>query len=119
MSQNFQPGDFLIFQLESGYALLRLLGIHEDGEKKTWHVAAYGDLFPDVEFAESAITNPSALTVASPHTALTTRAFESTQTARLGNVSLTESELTPFTEWQRNPDRQVSDRSIRLILGLR
>ena len=119
MSQNFQSGDFLIFQLESGYALLRLLGIHEDGEMKTWHVAAYSELFPDVKFAENAITNLSAFTTTNPHIALTTRAFESTQTARLGNVPLSDSELLPFTEWQRDPDRQVTDRSVRLILGLR
>lgn len=119
MSQNFQPGDFLVFQLESGFALLRLLAIDETRGAKTWHVAAYGDFFPDVESAEAALIDLSRLSVNSSHIALTTRAFESTQVARIANIPLTDQEATPLDEWQNDPDRQVSDRSVRLMLGLR
>ncbi len=55
MSQNFQPGDFLIFQIESGYGLLRLLAIDERPDGTTWHLAAYSDLFLGVEMADAAL----------------------------------------------------------------
>ena len=119
MSQNFQPGDFLVFQLESGFALLRLLAVDETRGDKTWHVAAYGDFFPDVESAEAALVDLSRLSVNSPHIALTTRAFESTQVARIANIPLDVSETEPLNHWRNDPDRQVSDRSVRLMLGLR
>lgn len=119
MSQNFQPGDFLVFQLESGFALLRLIAIDEMRGAKTWHVAAYGDFFPDVESAEAALTDPSRLSVNSPHIALTTRAFESTQVARIANIPLDASETELLNEWRNDPNREVSDRSVRLLLGLR
>lgn len=116
MSQNFQPGDFLVFQLESGFALLRLLAV-DDGT--IWHLAAYGDFFPDVESAENATANPAGLTVSNRHVALTNRAFESTQVARIANTLLTDKELAPLTEWRNDPNHQVSERSVRLMLGLR
>ncbi|MBX7054097.1 MAG: hypothetical protein K1X36_04000 [Pyrinomonadaceae bacterium] len=119
MGQNFQAGDFLAFQLEAGFALLRLLHIEESGGEKTWHLAAYADMFPDIESAEAAAASVSRLQTSSPHMALTTRAFESTQVARLVNVSLTESELEAFNSWRTDPERAVSDRSVRLMLGLR
>jgi hypothetical protein len=119
MSQNFQSGDFLVFQLESGFALLRLLAIdHTDGEK-TWHVAAYGELFPDVETAETASIEPKRLTQSSPHIALTNRAFESTQVARIANIPLTNDETKPLDVWRNDQVREVSNRSVRLMLGLR
>lgn len=118
MSQNFQAGDFLIFQVESGYGLLRLLAIDEIEGKKVWHLAAYNELFLDVEFADSALENFASLTVNLPHVALTNRAFLSTQTARMSNVALTENELKAFENWKNN-DGEVSDSSIRLLLGLR
>jgi hypothetical protein len=34
------------------------------------------------------------------------------------NESLTEEELKPFEEWKKS-DREISDRSVRLMLGLR
>jgi hypothetical protein len=119
MSQKFQAGDFLIFQLESGYGLLRILAIDEAAGDKIWHLAAYNELFLDVEFADAALENPQSLTVSLPHVALTDRAFLSTQTARMKNESLNESELTALEEWKQNPNAAVSDRSIRLMLGLR
>jgi hypothetical protein len=119
MSQNFQPGDFLVFQLEAGYGLLRLLDVERIDDKTTWHVAAYNEFFPDVESAESAISRSTDLTVSNPHIALTTRAFESTQVARLSNILLNEPELDALRHWRNDPDRIIADRSIRLMLGLR
>lgn len=119
MSQNFQPGDFLVFQLESGFALLKMLGADAGDGGKIWHLAAYADFFPDVERAEASAANSAQLTVSHPHIALTNRAFESTQVAKIGNVPLAESELKALTEWKNDPAREVSDRSVRLMLGLR
>lgn len=119
MSQNFQQGDFLVFQLESGFALLRLLAMDETGGEKVCHLAAYGDFFPDVEAAEIASASPDSLTISCPHTALTNRAFESTQVARISNIPLTDRELEPLATWRNDPNRKVSDRSVRLMLGLR
>ncbi len=119
MSQNFQPGDFLVFQLEAGFALLRLLAIDESESEKIWHLAAYGDFFLDVESAEMASTDPASLTLNSPHIALTNRAFESTQVAKITNIPLTDNEIAPLSAWQNDPNHQVSDRSVRLMLGLR
>ncbi len=119
MSQNFQAGDFLVFQLESGFALLRMLAKDEDESETVWHVAAYGDFFPDVESAETVAINPESLSVKSFHIALTNRAFESTQVARIANTPLREQEIEPLTRWRNDPDREISDRSVRLMLGLR
>lgn len=120
MSQNFQAGDYLIFQIESGYGLLRILAIDETSAgEKIWHLAAYNELFLDSETADAAIENPSALTINYAHLALTTRAFESTQTARMTNKLLTENELQPLYDWKNNANAEVSDRSVRLMLGLR
>jgi hypothetical protein len=119
MPQEFSRGDFLIFQLESGYGLMRVLDI-EDGDRATvWHVAAYRDLFMDVESAEEAINDIAKLTIEIPHVALTNRAFGSTQVARLANVPLISEEADALNEWKSDPGSQVHDRSIRLLLGLR
>ncbi|MBA2737987.1 MAG: hypothetical protein H0U50_14510 [Pyrinomonadaceae bacterium] len=119
MSQNFQAGDFLLFQLESGYGLLRILAIEETQSDKIWHLAAYNELFLDIDSADAAIENSSSLTINRPHIALTTRAFESTQVARMKNESLSENDLKALEVWKQSPDAPVSDRSIRLMLGLR
>ena len=119
MSQNFQAGDYLIFQLESGYGLLRILAIQQADAETIWHLAAYSELFPDIDFADAALDAPENLTVSVPHVALTHRAFESTQTARMKNVPLTADELKPLENWRAQSDQPVSDRSIRLMLGLR
>jgi hypothetical protein len=50
---------------------------------------------------------------------LTHRAFEATQTARMSNLPLTANELKPLEDWQRDSTAEVSDRSIRLLIGLR
>ncbi len=119
MSQNFQPGDFLVFQLESGFGLLRLLAIEERNGDPVWHLAAYNEFFLDVETAEAAIDELQSLSISLPHAAITNRAFLSTQCARLKNVPLSDEELEPYRNWLQNDDGEVSDRSIRLILGLR
>lgn len=118
MSQDFQPGDFLVFQIESGYGLLRVLAIGESPEGTVWHLAAYKELFLDVEMADTALDG-AAVTVSDPHLALTNRAFESTQVARMRNVPLTDGELDAFDNWKKDEAREVSDRSVRLLLGLR
>jgi hypothetical protein len=118
MSQNFQPGDFLVFQLEAGFALLRLLAVDDGESGKVWHVAAYDEFFPDVESAEAAAQSQT-LSVSTVHLALTNRAFESTQVARILNSPLTDAEQQPVGAWRNDPTREVSDRSVRLMLGLR
>ena len=119
MAQNFQPGDFLVFQLEAGFALLRLLAIDVREDDTVWHLTAYGDFFPDVDLAEAASAFPDKLSKNSDHVALTNRAFESTQVAKIANLPLTDEELKPLRQWQNNPNREVSDRSVRLMMGLR
>lgn len=119
MSQDFQAGDFLIFQIESAYGLLRILAVEETEIGTVWHLAAYNEMFLDIETADDALENSSGLTISRPHLAVTNRAFESTQVARMKNESLTEIELKGFREWQENPNRQISDTSVRLLLGLR
>ncbi len=119
MSQNFEPGDFLIFQIESGYGLLRVLAIEELPDDTIWHLSAYDDLFLDVEMAEAALDSGTPPKIGKPHLALTNRAFESTQVARMRNVSLNDNELIAFNQWKQDESREVSDRSVRLLLGLR
>lgn len=120
MSQNFQAGDDLVFQIESGFGLLRILAIDEAGRgEKIWHLAAFNELFLDVETAENALANPSNLTLSIPHFVVTQRAFDSTQVARLGNRLLDADEIERVKRWRENQGAEVSDLSARLLLGLR
>ena len=112
------PGDDLIFQLESAFGLLRVLAVEGEGADTVWHLLAYDEFFPDVESAEAALSRGTALPVRKAHMALTNRAFERTPTAKLGNRPVTEDELAAYKEWL-NSDRQVSDRSALLMLGIR
>lgn len=118
MSNTFNPGDDLIFQLESGFGLLRVLAVEGEGADTTWHLMAYDEFFPDVESAEIALARESLLPVRKPHMAITNRAFERTPAARLGNRPVSEDELTAYRDWL-NSDRVVSDRSALLMLGIR
>ena len=118
MELSFAPGDDLIFQLESGFGLLRVIAIDQDEEKPTWHLMAYEELFPDVESAEQALNHPSTLHVRMPHMALTDRAFERTPAARLGNRPVTNEERAQYETWIKSGG-SVSDRSALLMLGLR
>lgn len=118
--QDFKAGDFLIFQIESGFGLMRILGIDDAGNgERIWHLRGYNELFLDVEFADMALTNPESLTVSYPHFVLTQRAFESTQVARMLNYPLNDEEKQVVENWRNNPDAEVSDRSARLMMGLR
>ncbi|HZI86348.1 MAG TPA: hypothetical protein VFD48_05915 [Pyrinomonadaceae bacterium] len=119
MSQSFAPGDDLIFQLESGYGLLRVLAVNGQGSETVWHLLAYEDFYPDVESAEQALLKPGSLKVRKAHMALTDRAFERTPAALLGKRPVTEQELLPYREWLGSVEREVSDRSALLLLGIR
>ncbi len=118
MSQPFAPGDDLLFQLESGFGLLRVIAIEEAEGKPVWHLMAYEELFPDIESAERALMNPEMLHIRMPHMALTERAFERTPAARLGNRPVTDQEIGEYAKWVKG-GRAVSDRSALLMLGLR
>jgi hypothetical protein len=119
LAHPFNPGDDLIFQLESGFGLLRVLAVDEDeAGSRTWHLLAYEELFPDVETAEAALSAPEQLHTRVAHMALTNRAFERTPAARLGNRPVNEDELSAYLEWKKSGG-QVSDRSALLMLGLR
>lgn len=118
MSNPFNPGDDLVFQLESAFGLLRVLAVEDEGSAATWHLLAYDEFFPDVEAAEAALAGAAPLAVRNAHMALTNRAFERTPVARLGNRPVTESELAAYHEWL-DGDRTVSDRSALLMLGIR
>jgi hypothetical protein len=114
----FSPGDDLIFQLESGFGLLRVLAIEGEGASTVWHLLAYDEFFPDVESAEQALAKTGPLAIRKPHMALTNRAFERTPAARLGNRPVTDDELAGYRNWL-DSDQQVSDRSALLMLGIR
>lgn len=118
VAQSFIPGDDLVFQLESGFGLLRVIAVERCDEDTIWHLMAYEELFPDVESAESALNNPASLHVRRAHMALTDRAFERTPAARLGNRMVRDDEKVAYGDWIDN-DGKVADRSALLMLGLR
>lgn len=116
---DFAPGDFLIFQLEAGFALLRVLDVQARDGDAVWHIAVYRDLFLDTETADAALDEPEKLGTEIAHTALTNRAFESSQMALMRNVPLTADDLAAYESWKRSAEPRISDRSVRLLLGLR
>ena len=118
MSQTFDAGDDLIFQLESGFGLLRVIAIDQRDSETIWHLLAYEEFFPDVESAERALAASSALQIRKAHMALTERAFERTPAARLGNRAVTDAERAAYLQWKENSG-EVSDRSALLMLGIR
>jgi hypothetical protein len=119
MAHAFAPGDDLLFQIESGLGLLRILAIEGEGSETVWHLLAYDEFFPDAESAEAALGRTEALPIRKAHMALTDRAFERTPAARLGNRSVSEEELSAYRAWQSSDERKVSDRSALLLLGIR
>jgi hypothetical protein len=119
MSEEFIPGDILIFQIESGYGLMKVIGVDDGAESMVWHVKAFRDLFIDIDTADAAAAIPQALTVEIPHVAMTGRAFESTQVALLAKDVLTPEEVASIENWRSAVDQEPSDRSIRLLMGLR
>jgi hypothetical protein len=118
MPSKFFAGDDLIFQLESGYGLLRVLAVNGEGHEAVWHLLAYDEFFPDVEMAEKALNAGTTLRIRKAHMALTDRAFERTPVARLGNRPVAQDELAAYQEWV-NSKGEVSDRSALLMLGIR
>ena len=117
-SRGFEPGDLLVFQIESGYGVLQILAIGGSADDPTWHVAVFRDLFQEIEPIETMIAE-HALTRDLPHVALTNRAFESTQMSRIGTLPITDGDLAGFRKWEADGLGTISDRSIRLMLGLR
>lgn len=118
MAQSFTAGDDLVFQLESGFGLLRVLAVEPGEHGPIWHLLAYEEFFPDVESAEKALAQAGALHVRVPHMALTDRAFERTPAAPLGNRPVTNEELSAYRDWKEK-EGSVSDRSALLMLGFR
>ena len=119
MAQPFAAGDDLVFQLESGFGILRVLAVEGEGADTTWHVLAYEEFFPDVEAAERALVQPHSLQVRNAHMALTDRAFERTPAAKLGNRAVRDEELAMYRQWLESAEPEVSDRSVLLLLGMR
>ena len=118
MAPQFAPGDDLVFQLESGLGLLRVIAVEGEGAETVWHLLAYDEFFPDVESAEQALASPDPLKIRNAHMALTDRAFERTPAARLGNRPIQQEELAGYRKWLES-ERKVSDRSALLLLGIR
>ncbi len=118
MSLTFVPGDDLIFQLESGFGLLRVLAVEASAGTTVWHLLAYEELFPDVETAERALADAAQLHVRAAHLPLTEHAFEKTPAARLGNRPVHTEELAAYHDWAARGGEPF-DRSALLMLGLR
>ena len=118
MPLSFAPGDDLVFQLESGFGLLRVIGVDARDGETVWHLMAYEDFYPDVESAEAALTHGETLTVRTPHLALTNYALEKTPASRLGNRPVTEREASIVRE-KLTHGHAPSNRSVLLMLGLR
>ena len=114
----FVPGDNLVFQLESGYGLLRVLAVDKGEHRTVWHLMVYDEFYPDVESAEVAIIHNASLAVRTPHLALTDRAFEKTPAAKLSHRPLTDSELVAYRKWTESGG-PVSERSVQMMLGFR
>lgn len=118
MALTFAAGDDLVFQIESGFGLIRVLAVEERDGARVWHILVYEDFYPEVEAAEAALARGEGLGVRQPHLALTEHAFEKTPAARLGNRPVTEPELAAYREWAARGGA-VSDRSVLLMLGMR
>jgi hypothetical protein len=118
MKLQFAAGDDLIFQLESGFGLLRVIAIDETDNGPVWHLMAYEEFFLDPDAAELALATPDSLHTRKAHMALTDRAFERTPAARLGNRPVTDAERRARQEWI-DAGGKVSDRSALLMLGIR
>lgn len=119
MAVSFVPGDDLVFQVESGFGLIRVLAVDGAGAASAvWHVLVYEDFYPEVEAAEAALASGRELPTRIAHLALTDHAFGKTPAARLGNRPVVERELTAYRSW-KEAHKEVSDRSVLLMLGMR
>ena len=115
---SFAAGDDLVFQVESGFGLIRVLAVDESGAGTVWHVLVYEDFYPEVEMAEAALAHGGALAAREPHLALSDYAFGKTPAARLGNRPVTDAEMIAYRDWKQRGG-SVSDRSVLLLLGMR
>ncbi|HEV2802223.1 MAG TPA: hypothetical protein VGW12_17255 [Pyrinomonadaceae bacterium] len=118
MALPFAPGDDLIFQLESGFGLLRVLAVEERAGQTIWHLLAYEEFFQDVETAEAALRDGAQLGIRAAHLPLTDYAFNKTPVALLGNRPVAEDELIAYRAWSARGGEPF-DRSALLMLGLR
>jgi hypothetical protein len=118
MALEFEPGDDLVFQVESGFGLMRVLEREGAGAAAVWHILVYADFYPDVDAADAALSSGRELAAREPHLALTEHAFEKTPAARLGNRPVAPRELEPLARW-REARGGVQDRSVLLLLGMR
>lgn len=114
----FKPGDNLVFQLESGFGVMRVIAVGEQDGEPVWHVSVLEDFYPDVEFAEAALDSGTALPLRAEHIALTNYAFEKTEAARLNNTPVRDEELAAYRRWQGS-GAEPSHRSVRHMLGFR
>ncbi len=118
MNTLFKPGDNLVFQLESGFGVLRILAIEEADGDLLWHISVYENFYPDVETAEAALAANASLPLRAPHFALTNYAFEKTAATKLGNMPVRDEELAELLRWKES--RGVpTNRSVVMMLGLR
>ncbi len=118
MALVYEPGDDLVFQVESGFGLMRVLAREGEGSETVWHILIYMDFYPDVESADAALASGRELETREPHLALTEHAFEKTPAARLGNRPVHTRELEPIERW-RDTRGEAQDRSVLLLLGMR
>jgi hypothetical protein len=118
MALTYAPGDDLVFQIESGFGLIRVLAVEGEGRDAVWHLLVYYDFYPDVESAEAALDAGHELAVREPHIALTEHAFEKTPAARLTNRPVRDDELEALRRW-RQDGGAVHDRSVLLMIGMR
>src|SRR2546423_1061221 len=118
MALTFAPGDDLVFQVESGFGLIRVLAVEGTGRETVWHILVYRDFAREVGSAGAGRDAGGALEVGEPHLALTEHAFEKTPAARLGNRPVAEDELADLRRWQQEGGA-VHDRSVLLMLGMR
>jgi hypothetical protein len=118
MALVYEPGDDLVFQVESGFGLLRVLAREGEGRETVWHILVYRDFYPDVESAEAALASGRELETREPHLALTEHAFEKTPAARLCNRPVIRRELDALERW-REEHGEAQDRSVLLLLGMR
>jgi hypothetical protein len=118
MALSYAAGDRLVFQMESGFGLVRVLASEGEGADAVWHILVYYEFYPDVEAAEAALNSGRALDVREPHLALTEHAFEKTPAALLDNRPVAAEELEAVERWRREGGR-AHDRSLLLMLGMR
>lgn len=118
MNTQFKPGDNLVFQLESGFGVLRVLVVEEIEGDTIWHLSVYEDLYPDVETAEIALATSTRMLLRTPHLAVTNYAFEKTAASKLDNQPVSDEELAAYRLWKETGG-DASNRSVVMMLGFR